>query len=176
MLFRSVVAPELLSSPVVAGVGDLHAENFGTWRDLEGRLVWGVNDFDEADAVPYAADLARLATSIVLACRSERLRVAPEAAVAALVDGYTHGVEQGAEPTVLAERRRWLSALVQPLFEDERAFWRALEDAPAESSLPPAAQTALACSSPGEEWTHTVHRRIAGVGSQIGRASCRERV
>jgi uncharacterized protein (DUF2252 family) len=25
--------------PLVLGVGDLHAENFGTWRDTEGRLI-----------------------------------------------------------------------------------------------------------------------------------------
>jgi uncharacterized protein (DUF2252 family) len=23
-------------------------ENFGAWRDVEGRLIWGINDFDEA--------------------------------------------------------------------------------------------------------------------------------
>jgi len=32
----------------VLAVGDLHVENFGTWRDAEGRLIWGVNDFDES--------------------------------------------------------------------------------------------------------------------------------
>lgn len=37
-------------------VGDLHVENFGTWRDIEGRLVWGVNDFDEAHPLSYAND------------------------------------------------------------------------------------------------------------------------
>jgi uncharacterized protein (DUF2252 family) len=37
--------PELVSLPSVLGVGDLHVENFGTWRDWEGRLIWGVNDF-----------------------------------------------------------------------------------------------------------------------------------
>ena len=48
-------------------VGDIHVENFGTWRDAEGRLVWGVNDFDEAARMPYAIDIVRLATSAVLA-------------------------------------------------------------------------------------------------------------
>ena len=49
-------------APEVLAVGDLHVENFGTWRDLEGRLVWGVNDFDEACWLPYTCDLVRLAT------------------------------------------------------------------------------------------------------------------
>ena len=52
--------PELMDAPQVLAVGDLHAENFGTWRDEDGRLVWGVNDFDEAAVMPYALDLVRL--------------------------------------------------------------------------------------------------------------------
>src|SRR5947209_4307453 len=42
------VCPDLAKGPLVLAVGDLHVENFGTWRDAEGRLTWGVNDFDEA--------------------------------------------------------------------------------------------------------------------------------
>ena len=56
----------------VLSVGDLHLENFGTWRDADGRLVWGVNDFDEAAVMPYVLDLVRLVTSIQLAPRSRR--------------------------------------------------------------------------------------------------------
>jgi len=57
------ICPDLADAPVVLAVGDIHLENFGTWRDVEGRLVWGVNDFDEAAEMPYALDLVRLATS-----------------------------------------------------------------------------------------------------------------
>ncbi len=57
------VCPELAGAPAVLSVGDLHVENFGTWRDAEGRLVWGINDFDEAAEIPYPFDLVRLATS-----------------------------------------------------------------------------------------------------------------
>jgi uncharacterized protein (DUF2252 family) len=49
--------------PLVLGMGDLHTENFGTWRDAEGRLVGGVNDFDECSYLPYTNDLVRLAAS-----------------------------------------------------------------------------------------------------------------
>ncbi len=48
-------------------MGDLHIENFGTWRDLEGRLIWGINDVDEAYPVRYPNDLVRLAASAFLA-------------------------------------------------------------------------------------------------------------
>ena len=47
------VCPDLARAPRVLAVGDLHVENFGTWRDQEGRLIWGVNDFDEAYPMPY---------------------------------------------------------------------------------------------------------------------------
>ena len=42
------VCPDLASAPKVLAIGDTHVENFGCWRDAEGRLVWGANDFDDA--------------------------------------------------------------------------------------------------------------------------------
>jgi uncharacterized protein (DUF2252 family) len=51
------LAPEL-AGPSLACVGDLHVENFGTWRDAEGRLVWGINDFDENDCPTRTTSLA----------------------------------------------------------------------------------------------------------------------
>ena len=59
--------PELKDAPHVLAVGDVHTENFGIWRDREGRLVWGINDFDEASLMPYVFDLVRLAASAWLA-------------------------------------------------------------------------------------------------------------
>ena len=61
------ICPDLMSAPQVLAVGDIHLENYGTWRDRDGRLVWGVNDFDEAAEMPYALDLVRLSTSAALA-------------------------------------------------------------------------------------------------------------
>ena len=61
------VCPKIIDAPIVVSVGDLHLENFGTWRDVEGRLVWGVNDVDEACRLPYTNDLTRLAASSLLA-------------------------------------------------------------------------------------------------------------
>ena len=61
-IWRDVVG-DAANGPSLLAVGDLHLENFGTWRDIEGRLVWGVNDFDEVYTMPYSMDLVRLATS-----------------------------------------------------------------------------------------------------------------
>ena len=46
--------------------GDLHAENFGTYMDSQGRLVFNVNDFDEAYVGPFTWDLYRLVASLAL--------------------------------------------------------------------------------------------------------------
>jgi uncharacterized protein (DUF2252 family) len=46
--------------------GDLHAENFGTYMNSEGILVFNVNDFDEAYVGPFTWDLKRFAASIAL--------------------------------------------------------------------------------------------------------------
>ncbi|GIJ44622.1 hypothetical protein Val02_15080 [Virgisporangium aliadipatigenens] len=46
--------------------GDLHAENFGTYMNSEGVLVFNVNDFDEAYVGPFTWDLKRFAASIAL--------------------------------------------------------------------------------------------------------------
>ena len=69
------VCADLRDAPLVLAVGDLHVENFGTWRDVEGRLVWGVNDVDEACRLPYTQDLVRLATSATLAIGARHFSV-----------------------------------------------------------------------------------------------------
>src|SRR5712692_8199192 len=95
--------PELADAPKVLAVGDLHVENFGTWRDLEGRLVWGVNDFDEAWPAAYASDLVRLLVSAYYAIGEEKLVVTRAAAREAIEDGYRDAMDKGGSPYVLAE-------------------------------------------------------------------------
>ncbi|MET0898470.1 MAG: DUF2252 domain-containing protein [Mycobacterium sp.] len=46
--------------------GDLHAENFGTYMDGSGTLIFDVNDFDEAYVGHFTWDLQRFAASIAL--------------------------------------------------------------------------------------------------------------
>ena len=46
--------------------GDLHAENFGTYMDSTGRLVFDVNDFDEAYLGHFTWDVLRLCASVAL--------------------------------------------------------------------------------------------------------------
>ncbi|MGL5930749.1 MAG: DUF2252 domain-containing protein, partial [Dermatophilaceae bacterium] len=68
--------------------GDLHAENFGTYLDADGRLVFDVNDFDEAYLGHWTWDLARFVASLALLCWQKAL---PDEAIDALVAGYVRG-------------------------------------------------------------------------------------
>jgi hypothetical protein len=111
--------PELKSAPQVLAVGDIHVENFGTWRDADGRLVWGVNDFDEAARMPYAIDIVRLATSAVLAQVED---ITPQAICDSIVAGYHEGI---AEPgPFLLDRKNDQLRGVAIVSEDDRGkFW-----------------------------------------------------
>src|SRR5436190_13636844 len=93
------VCPHLAKAPKLLAVGDLHVENFGTWRDIEGRLIWGINDFDEAWPMPYTNDLIRLGASALLA----QLNCEPKAGIDAILRGYGACVEEGGRPFALAE-------------------------------------------------------------------------
>ena len=77
----SGICSELVSAPEVLAIGDLHVENFGTWRDREGRLIWGVNDFDEAYPLPYTNDLVRLAASAEIADATSEVEIQAQGSV-----------------------------------------------------------------------------------------------
>jgi hypothetical protein len=158
--------PEIADAPVVASVGDLHVENFGTWRDAEGRLVWGVNDVDEACRLPYTNDLVRLATSATLATRHGHFRITPRAIASAILEGYTASIERGGLPIVLAERRRWLRRIASGRLRDPVQFWPKLEALPSASGTTP--QAVLKAALPDPKLTCRIARRVAGVGS-LGR-------
>src|SRR6266576_38989 len=91
------LAGDVAAAPTVLAVGDLHVENFGTWRDAEGRLVWGVNDFDEAWPLPYTSDLVRLATSALVAREYHDLEIDGKEAVGAILGGFRVALEGGGD-------------------------------------------------------------------------------
>jgi Uncharacterized protein conserved in bacteria (DUF2252) len=164
-LWPSVCA-ELTRAPRVLAIGDLHIENFGTWRDVEGRLVWGVNDMDEAYELPYTLDLVRLATSALLASYAQHLALSPRATCDAILEGYTNALDRGGRPLVLAERYRWLRKIAVHRLRDPSVFWARLEANPAARGRVPHA--ALRSLMPDHRSRYRTLRRIAGVGS-LGR-------
>ncbi len=46
--------------------GDMHAENFGTYMNGKGVLIFDVNDFDEAYVAPFNWDVKRFCASLAL--------------------------------------------------------------------------------------------------------------
>src|SRR5215471_10859209 len=124
------VCHQLIHAPVVPSVGDLHIENFGTWRDVEGRLVWGVNDVDEACRMPYTNDLVRLATSATLAARHGRLGHQARELCEAILRGYSDTIDLGGRAFVLAERRQWLRQLALNQLRDPVTYWPRLDGLP----------------------------------------------
>jgi hypothetical protein len=161
--------PDLTGAPVVLAVGDLHVENFGTWRDQEGRLVWGVNDFDEAFPLPWTNDLVRLATSAYLAAQSNHLSIGRKASCGPILAGYEEALASGGEPFVLAEKHSWLRNISLGKLRDPVRFWKKLDRlANWQDSVPSDARIGLQHLLPEAGLsTRTVHR-IAGLGS-LGR-------
>ncbi|HET9517215.1 MAG TPA: DUF2252 domain-containing protein [Actinoplanes sp.] len=67
--------------------GDLHAENFGTYMSSSGRLVFNVNDFDEAYVGPFTWDLKRFSASVALIGYAKALS---DQAISDLVTRFAH--------------------------------------------------------------------------------------
>jgi len=65
--------------------GDLHVENFGTYMNSDGRLVFDVNDFDEAYVGHFSWDLRRFVGSLALLGWQKAL---PEETIRSLVGAY----------------------------------------------------------------------------------------
>ena len=157
------VCPALAEAPALLAVGDLHVENFGTWRDTEGRLIWGVNDFDEAHQMPYTVDLVRLATSAAL---TGSLSGKSGAACRAILDGYEAGLKAGGKPFVLAEDHRWLRGFAEKNLADPGEFWKKMAALPpAEKDVPLSAREGIAHTLPHPQPPYHAVSRRAGLGS-----------
>ena len=156
--------PDLAGAPKVLAVGDLHTENFGTWRDTEGRLIWGINDFDEAFPMAYTNDLVRLATSARLSISAGTLVLTPRAACNAILEGYRTSLEAGGRPFVLAEEHRVLRRDAQSELRDPERFWTAMTGLPA-ARRPVAEATELLSRQFGAADDPRFVTRRAGLGS-----------
>ncbi|HEY4249999.1 MAG TPA: DUF2252 family protein [Roseomonas sp.] len=162
------VCPNLTDAPPVLAIGDTHLENFGTWRDAEGRLVWGANDFDDCAVMPWPLDLVRLATSALLA-RDESDPDGPTARAICkpILDGYTAGLADPA-PFVLERDHAWLRQLVMLPEASRAAFWTKFFALPAVKKPPARYAAALLAAMPDPEIAIAIAPRTAGTGS-LGR-------
>ncbi len=160
--------PDIAATRPVLAVGDLHLENFGTWRDAEGRLVFGVNDFDEAAVMPWALDPLRLVTSALLA-RGAVPRTADALTVAtALLAGYRQGL--GAPGPILLDHgdRDWMRAKLAVAPDARHDFWQNMLAPDGIARRPAPLVQALRHAMPAGGVVRAIWPRSAGAGS-LGR-------
>jgi Uncharacterized protein conserved in bacteria (DUF2252) len=160
------VCTEVCGAPKVLSVGDLHVNSFGTWRDAEGRLCWGVDDFDEAYPLPYTNDLVRLAASLKIVIEGESLSIKFKDGCEAILEGYRQSLAAGGSPIVLAEREQKLGKLGVDSFKPPPDFWSKLDRLPTvRHPLAANVKRALEKTLPDPRMEYKVVRRQAGLGS-----------
>ena len=150
----------------VLAVGDLHIENFGTWRDADGRLIWGINDFDEATSLPWTMDLVRLAVSAFLAIQGENLRCGRRKACEAILEGYSDGLAWGGRPFVLEEEHGWLRKIATAELRDPTVFWRKMNALRTVRAIDRSAAQVITAAMPARDLAIRFARRVAGMGSR----------
>ena len=160
---------KISNAPLVLSVGDLHAANFGIWRDARDQLVWGINDFDEAAPLPYTLDLTRLAASVELASESHELKTGLEEACEAILEGYQESLESGGKPFILNDGNEWLRKAYVQGGKSSNEYWMKLDQLPeVEFEISPEARIALEAALPAKGLEYRLKHRLAGVGS-LGR-------
>jgi hypothetical protein len=163
------VCQKTADAPVVLAVGDLHASNFGTWRDAREELIWGINDFDEAAHLPYTQDLVRLAASVKLASEMQHLQINLEEACEAILDGYRENLEKGGSPFAVDREGDWMRKAYGKSELLAEKYWEKFNQcAPMEQDVPSELRAMLEASLPEQGMAYHMLHRQAGVGS-LGR-------
>jgi uncharacterized protein (DUF2252 family) len=81
--------------------GDLHLENFGSYRGENGLAYFDINDFDEAVLAPGTWDVLRLVASVLVWTRERRHSAAEQRAAARItLDAFGDALRRG--------RARWM--------------------------------------------------------------------
>ncbi|HEY9676633.1 MAG TPA: DUF2252 family protein [Drouetiella sp.] len=163
------LCPDAAKAPIVNSIGDLHVEQYSTWRDIEARLIMGIADFDEAYELPYTFDLVRLATSACKAIDQGDLSITKTRACDSILQGYLAAIACGGKPIVLEEENQELRDMAIARLAVPTHFWHKLDtQTRAVRSLPDAAKAAIDSMLPIPKPKYKTFARRAGVGS-LGR-------
>ncbi len=192
-LFFERLPPDsvLRNAPLVWACGDLHLENFGSYKADDRLVHFDINDFDEAALAPASWDLVRMLSSIDVAlselgCKRKQVRALAAlfltAYVTALARGKALWVERDNAQGLVGELLNSLRARTRPAFLDSRAprdagrratrrlridGSRALPASAAQQALVRQFMHDFAKSQPNPAFFEVldVARRIAGTGS-----------
>lgn len=102
LFYRTLpLARSLNSSPNVLACGDLHLENFSSYKGDNGLVYFDIADFDESCVTPVAFELVRLLTSILVAAKPLRINDATASKMARqFIETYA--------ANVVATKPRWM--------------------------------------------------------------------
>lgn len=97
-LFVEHIANEfvLKGVPFTYVCGDMHLENFGSYKGNSGLVYFDINDFDEAAIAPCTFDLVKLCVSVFLV--GEELKFSEEESISicnSFLESYKHGILSG---------------------------------------------------------------------------------
>jgi hypothetical protein len=160
------ICADLRRAPRIVAVGDLHVNSFGTWRDLEGRMAWGVDDFDDSYPLPYTSDLVRLAASLKIVSDLGHLTIKFKNGCEIIVQGYRASLKAGGCPIVLAERDATMERLGIESIDPPEDFWEKLNRRPVRRrGIPRDARDALESALPDRTLDYKIVIRKAGLGS-----------
>ena len=102
-------------APLVWISGDVHLENFGSYKGDNGLVYFDLNDFDEACLAPALVEMVRLLSSVIVAADTLNVKHADALALCrASVDAYADALAAG--------KARWIEAelaegMVRDLFD-----------------------------------------------------------
>jgi len=160
------ICPDLSHAPRVLACGDLHVNSFGTWRDSEGRLAWGIDDFDDSYPLPYTNDLVRLAASVKIVKDLGNLTTGLKESCDIILQAYGAALRSGGHPLVLAEHEGTLEKLGIDAIVPPEHFWAKLNAHPGvRHGFPHDARLALEQTLPQKNLDYKVVLRRAGMGS-----------
>ena len=101
LFYEDLVPSDLPSSPLVWCCGDLHLQNFGTYKGDNRLTYFDLNDFDEACLAPAGWELVRFLTSIAVGGKTLGMgRRMARASMCEFLDGYAAALQSG--------KARWL--------------------------------------------------------------------
>ncbi len=97
------------TSPAVWACGDLHIENFGTYKGNNRLVYFDMNDFDEALLAPLLWEICRLTTSVQLAADAAGFSKKEKGSlVNTLLSSYIHTLGKGKPLVIERETARGL--------------------------------------------------------------------
>lgn len=95
------------NAPIVWICGDLHTENFGTYKGANRLVYFDINDFDESILAPATLEITRLLTSIFVAADTYQLSIEEARDLAHIcVDAYSSALQYGKAGSLERETAR----------------------------------------------------------------------